>query len=112
MRIILLITSRSNLEHEVYDGPGKLSRLLNSNINDKINRMFILSGFQSLVITRVRYHANTQIDLGSINLSFRQHKIFHKVNVSISSTKTIFMVDHCSFCTWSINNSNELSISQ
>ena len=110
MRIILFITSRNNSEHEVYDGPGKLSRLLSSNINDKINRIFILSGFQCLVITRVRYHTSTRIYLTNINLSYRQHKIFHKVNVSINSTKTIFMTDHCSFFTWSINNSNEYNM--
>ena len=109
-KIVLFIISRNNLEHEVYDGPGKLSRRLNSQINEK-NKMFILSGFQCSVFTRANmYHNSSLIDLGNISLTYRHHKILHKINVSINSTETISITDHCLICTWFINNSNEYNI--
>ena len=114
MKIILFIISRNNLEHEVYDGPGELSKRLNSEIDlhDKNNKMFISSGFQCLVLTRAMYHNSSRIDLdlGNISLTYTHYKIFHKINVSINRTKTISITNHCLICNWFINNSNQYNI--
>ena len=110
MKIILFIISRNNLEHEVYDGPGKLSRRLNSEIQGKNNRMFVLSGFQCSVLTRAMYHNSSRISFGNISLTYKHHDVFHKINISRSTTETISMTDHCLICTWFINNPNEYNI--